>query len=136
VAAWSALLFALSAVPGTSYPTVGFSLADKIVHVLVYAPLGFWTARALWGPDPRAVGRAGRVLVLAALLCTLYGASDELHQAFVPLRSPDWRDLLADAFGGLLGATAAVALARRRSAGKVERIGHPPDDAIESTRRP
>jgi VanZ family protein len=54
---------------------------------------------------------AGRIL-LAALLATLYGASDELHQHFVPERTPDVLDLAADACGGLAGSLALAATAR------------------------
>ncbi|MBB6730254.1 VanZ family protein [Cohnella zeiphila] len=40
------------------------------------------------------------------LLCVAYGATDEWHQSFVPLRSPDVNDLLHDG----IGAAAAVIL--------------------------
>ena len=36
---------------------------------------------------------------MAVLLATLYGAFDEVHQAFTPDRSPDVRDLVADCLG-------------------------------------
>jgi len=44
------------------------------------------------------------LVLAAALLASLYGATDELHQAFVAERTADARDWMADTIGGLLGA--------------------------------
>jgi VanZ family protein len=43
------------------------------------------------------------------VIATLYGVSDEIHQAFVPLRTPDVRDVIADATGAALALGAAWA---------------------------
>jgi VanZ family protein len=51
-------------------------------------------------------------LAIVAVVASLYGVTDELHQAFVPNRSCDLRDWVADTLGGALGAS-AVALALR-----------------------
>jgi VanZ family protein len=75
---------------------------DKAVHALEYAILGYLSAQAAlrtW-PD-RAPLRAAMVGLLIALG---FGLSDELHQAFVPGRSADAWDLLADGVGATLGA--------------------------------
>jgi len=53
---------------------------------------------------------------LAVLLASLYGVSDELHQAFVPGRSADAADWLADTTGALV-AVLFLQLWRRRRAG-------------------
>ena len=45
-----------------------------------------------------ATGRAW----LAVLLASIYGVSDEVHQAFVPGRSADAADWLADTAGALV----------------------------------
>ena len=54
------------------------------------------------------------VLALAAV----YGATDELHQSFVPGRDPSWLDLGYDSMGAVLGLLAArlVTPIRRRLA--------------------
>ena len=40
----------------------------------------------------------------AVLLAVGYGVTDEWHQSFVPGRTPELRDLLADAVGSTFGA--------------------------------
>lgn len=91
--AQAGLIFTLSAQPADAYPEVRVPGADKIVHFGLYAPLGAALCHALGG-------RAG----LAAVAGAVYGATDELHQAFVPGRSPDPLDVLADALGAVAGA--------------------------------
>ena len=41
---------------------------------------------------------------LAIMLTTLWGITDEIHQAYVPGRNSDVQDVLADALGAVLGA--------------------------------
>jgi VanZ family protein len=58
-----------------------------------------------------------RAVALTLVIITLYGASDEWHQSFVPMRSADVRDWITDMFGGTLGALGrriAVSTASRR----------------------
>ncbi len=43
-------------------------------------------------------------VVIAIVLATLYGVSDEFHQLFVPGRSADRYDVLADCIGATMGA--------------------------------
>ncbi len=105
--AQAALIFALSAQPGDAYPDVSFPLADKIVHFGLYGPLGAGLVYALGGRP-----------LLCGVMAGLYGVSDEWHQSFVPLRTPDAGDVAADLAGGLVGAfvfQAWWAFRRRRS---------------------
>jgi VanZ family protein len=104
-----ALIFTLSAQPSLAPPSpLSF---DKVAHFGEYAVLCWLVARALFG-----YGIPARpVAVLAVLLCSLYGASDEVHQRYVPNRTPSVADWVADT----LGATAAAGFwyARRRLKG-------------------
>jgi VanZ family protein len=110
---WAAIIFVLSSLPGSAYPKTNLINADKLVHVALYGLLGGLCARGF----VRGTGRgAWAALGLAALLSALYGVTDELHQAFVPGRNSDWRDVVADAAGSVLGAAVVVLLARRRGA--------------------
>ncbi len=74
---------------------------DKLLHCVVYGLLGALWVRAfssLKGFHSR------RCLLLAGIaLATLFGLSDEWHQSFVPARTADAADLLADFVGSLIG---------------------------------
>ncbi|HET8733417.1 MAG TPA: VanZ family protein [Anaeromyxobacteraceae bacterium] len=115
--AYAALIFALSA---QSHPLAFLPpellLQDKLLHALEYAALG-----ALLVPGFRLAGLSPRGALLAAIAAaSLYGATDEFHQSFVPGRSADVLDWVADTLGATVGAAAAtglLALRRARSAG-------------------
>lgn len=95
-AGWAAVLFLLSAVPGSDVgPTVPH--LDKVAHFGLYAVLG----GTLGWVRVRRMPRLPHLLLLA--LGLLYALSDEFHQAFVPGRDPDALDLVADALGVLMG---------------------------------
>jgi hypothetical protein len=107
-----ALIFALSSqsrplpfIPGR------FLSHDTVLHAMEYGLLGALLLRALAGMGLRA----GRALVLAAAIASLYGATDEWHQSFVPNRSCDPKDWAADAIGGSVGAALMAVLLRRKS---------------------
>jgi VanZ family protein len=85
-------------------------LSDKAAHLLAYAALGASLLRAL--ASGRSAGMTVRRMVAAAVLATLYGVSDELHQSFVPGRHPELMDLVADGIGGATGAVVLAAFAR------------------------
>ena len=95
-----ALIFALSSLP--ELPPVPGGLPDVGAHGLVYALLGALVVRALAGGvwEDVTLTRVGA----AWLIATVYGATDEFHQRFVPGRTPELRDLSADALGALIGA--------------------------------
>ena len=108
VGLWASAIFGLSSIPGTRLPAIDLPGSDKVVHALLYAVLGALLRRALdrtSGHEPRRSN-----LLIAALLATAYGISDEIHQLWTPHRSADWRDVVADAAGGALGASALVAM--------------------------
>jgi VanZ family protein len=71
---------------------------DKVAHFVVYGILGLMLQAIL-----SLVNTYKRisVLPLALVLVVFAGVFDELHQAFVPQRSTDGLDLLADFCGGL-----------------------------------
>lgn len=114
---WATLLFVLSSIPGAAFPQVPGWHVDKLVHAFLYFVLGFFCARALRATT-RATGAA--LALLATLIATGYGVTDELHQLLTPRRSCDWRDVVADGAGALLGAGVAVtAIAHSNRRGKI-----------------
>jgi VanZ family protein len=108
------LIFYFSSLPDPGGPPGGIS--DKTAHILIYAALGASLVRALAGG--RMTAMTLRRLLLAAALGTLYGVSDEIHQYFVPPRTPDILDVAADAIGALAGAI-GMTLAARLLLGRV-----------------
>ena len=101
VVVYCAAIFIQSAFP-TTEQLPQWTHLDKILHVAAYALLGFLFFRAL------ATGRLNYnrniLFILSILLSSLYGLSDEIHQSFVPGRSAEASDALADLVGGFLGA--------------------------------
>jgi VanZ family protein len=111
---WAAVIFTLSSFPGSAYPATDVPGADKLVHLALYSALGALCARALLLRAPQAEGRERRLLLLGAVaMAAVYGVTDEIHQLFVPARSADWHDAVADAVGALLGAATASRIWRR-----------------------
>lgn len=103
---YMAAIFAASAQP--TLPTPDLDHSDKVLHFAAYAGLGGLLA---YGAAPAALGP----LPLIAI-GSLYGASDEVHQSFVPGRSPDPLDWVADTLGVIAGVLAAHRYFSRRRA--------------------
>ena len=102
--AWAmmVLIFVLSSISG--FPPAPGGVDRGVAHALEYGVLAGLLLRGLTGARWRGVSvwAAG----VAVLLATLYGVTDEAHQRFVPGRTAEVSDLVADA----LGATVAAGL--------------------------
>ncbi len=75
-------------------------VSDKAVHGGVYGLLGLLLLRALASAEWRGV--TVRAVLLAVAIAAVYGALDEWHQSFVPDRTAEWADVVADAAGACL----------------------------------
>ena len=93
-------------VSGLSDPPVP-SGTDKSLHGLTYFGLVVVVVRAMVGGLPRRTDM--RVAIIAFLITVAYAATDEVHQMFVPGRTADVFDLVADAGGAMLGTAACWA---------------------------
>ena len=94
------ILFTATTLPGNQLPDL--HLSDKIEHFSAFFILAVLLNLAL------IFQRKSFVLFKYAALVTIvitlfYGAIDELHQIFIPGRSADIRDWLADSTGVILG---------------------------------
>jgi VanZ family protein len=98
---WAGMIFALSSIPnlGTELGTWD-TVLRKLAHVVEFAVLGALLYRALMREAP------------AALLGSLYAATDELHQAFVPGRVGSPVDWLIDTAGVVAGVVLFARLVR------------------------
>ncbi len=92
------LLFIQSANPPVVRKPL-FPFADKAAHMGMYAVLGILFFRAFKTPSTKRL----RAVFWAIAASTLYGISDEVHQAYVPSRTAEAADVLADGLGSLLG---------------------------------
>jgi VanZ family protein len=117
VGAWTLVAFYVGGISigsSLSHPpvisTVDLPYFDKFCHFIEYAGLTFLLIRAL--SLTYATCTSISLAVWAVILVTLYGASDELHQAFTPNRLMSGCDLLADATAA--GVVAGVWLWVRR----------------------
>ena len=108
---YAGLIYFLSSLSTISLPK-GIWSFDKVIHCVEYGVLAFLIARAIRAPSGQ---RLALVAVAAWFLSTLYGMSDEFHQYFVPGRSSDGYDILADSVGSVLGAGAFTFHSRRAS---------------------
>jgi VanZ family protein len=90
--------------------TIPFDAPDYYAHGAAYAGLGFLLTRALAGGQLAAMTL--RLALIATVLGTLYGVSDEFHQSFVPGRMATLSDVIADGVGALVGALVAAGVGR------------------------
>jgi VanZ family protein len=108
-AAWAAVLFLLSALPDLRAGPDLVPFGDKVVHAVLYATFGA-TLGLGWSRAPAPV-RHGVLLVVG----TLYAGTDEWHQMYVPGRTPDVADWVADVGGLLVGYGTTVKLLGRKN---------------------
>lgn len=105
---WAALIYWMSAQSASNIDVDWLDVPglDKLAHGVTFGVLAALFAQAL-----RGVGEI-RSLVLAVILVSLYGVTDELHQRFVPGRQPDLLDWVADTVGAAIFVTGVWFLRR------------------------
>jgi VanZ family protein len=86
------LIFAASSRARVAGPGLT-SVDDKFAHFAVYGLLATLVCR---------LGRGWRAALVALVVTSAFGASDEWHQSFVPGRMADFGDWVADTLGALL----------------------------------
>ena len=110
---WATFIFLLSAMANPPSPGPKFLMKDKLGHWGVYGVLGWLIAIALRRSHNLSLPKT---FVLAILIGSAYGASDEFHQRFVPNRTCDVMDWFADTLGASAAAAAFYAYELHRSA--------------------
>ncbi len=98
------MLFILSSIPGHRYPEVRIVQFDKLVHFLMYMPLGLTLARGIAPLAGSAAMTTGRSVLWVTIVGGIYGATDEIHQYFVPNRNSSVLDWVVDVFAVWAGA--------------------------------
>lgn len=107
---WAAVILVVSSLPMPAIATpVG---TDKSIHAVLYLVLGFLAARALLS---ERTARVWQLLVLILVL-VMFGGLDEVHQRWIPGRTPDTRDWAADTAGSVAGVVVGLLRGRRSTA--------------------
>ncbi len=94
-AGWAIAIFVVSSLSSPPKPP-GFPYDDKVAHFLIFAILSMLIYRGL--TQDRGVP-SSRARWIAFLFASLYGALDEFHQWFVPMRTTEWADWITDTIG-------------------------------------
>jgi VanZ family protein len=99
--AWLLIIFIQSSFSAIELPKVEWISTDKIVHMGVYGLLTFLCYISLIHlSNPGILIKSP--LLWSAIVSAFYGATDELHQYFVPNRSCEMQDWLADVLGVII----------------------------------
>jgi VanZ family protein len=105
VIVWASIIFWLSSSPdgqGGFWLIRAIPYGDKLAHAAAFGLLAILLLMAL---------RKGWIAIITT---SLYGLSDEVHQYFVPGRSVDVTDWVADTLGAILAVTLVSFLTRGR----------------------
>jgi len=109
-------LFCIAIFVQSSFPSSeklpDFNYSDKLLHIGAYAVLSMLFFRAITAGNPG--WRPAFIAMSCIVFTTLYGISDEIHQHFVPSRTGDVKDMVADFIGGAVGALFMVCFYKRR----------------------
>lgn len=103
LAVYSAVILFLSLDPEPP-PAPEIEGLDKLVHFIAYTIMGALFARALLSGIKEAGKR--RVIFLVFIVTFIFGLFIEVWQSFIPSRSADSIDAIANGAGGLFGAFA------------------------------
>ena len=96
---YAILIFILSASPSIS-PPPGFVLEDKIYHFIEYGVFSLLLFLVFFTSGREYLRK--HVFLLSTLVGMAYAVSDEIHQKFVPGRSSEFLDFVADSLGIVL----------------------------------
>ena len=112
------IILILTGLPGSLFPRVKPVIGlDKVAHVIMYA--GFAYA-CLWGYRKQFVSNGltyqKKAILLTIIISIAYGGLTEIMQETITVlhRSGDWRDLIADAIGTVLGVLIFYLFFRRK----------------------
>lgn len=93
---YSGLIYYLSSGPITLH-LPDFFWRDKVLHAMAFGVMAMLAYIAF-----TCIPLVKKPALWAVIYAAVYGLSDEWHQFFVPGRSADWKDWVADMIGAIL----------------------------------
>jgi VanZ family protein len=114
---YALLIFVVSAIPHIPTPWE-FKGGDKVVHFIEYGIFSLLLFLAFFNSGKEFLKR--NVFLFSILIGLGYGLLDEIHQKFVPGRSCDKFDFLADGLGILLVQAVIWFYLKRRASGRIK----------------
>jgi VanZ family protein len=102
---WAFLILILCSLPGSEIPEVPFLFDefDKVVHFILYFVLAALLYRGLVNQNKYKLANQ-IILFMVFVICAFYGGIIELYQGFfIPERSADFYDFIADVAGCFFG---------------------------------
>jgi len=84
-------------------------IVRKTAHFSIYGLLGIFTINYAFTYKGRSFYQKG---LIAFMFCIFYAITDELHQAFIPGRSNEIRDVLIDSLGALIGIVGCIIITK------------------------
>jgi len=94
---WSIGIFYFSSLPSFAFHLPSIRFIDKLIHAVIFGALNVLILRGC-----REMGATKSGLLFGMYYSILFGLSDEVHQYFVPGRSTDPLDFMADVVGVLI----------------------------------
>lgn len=96
---YAGLILTLSSISNLPAPKIGLLRADSLVHFLEYAVFAFLLFRSISHLSSKL--RLPLAALLSLLALSIFAVADEYLQSFIPGRTSDVYDVLADLAGGV-----------------------------------
>jgi VanZ family protein len=100
VVLYAILIFVISSIPYLSITSSRFELLDKFYHFIEFGVLSFLLFLAFFKSEVKLLNTKPQLF--STFFGVGYAFSDEVHQYFVPGRSADIFDFVADCIGVIL----------------------------------
>ncbi|MEO1051263.1 MAG: VanZ family protein [Bacteroidota bacterium] len=103
---WGGVILFLTTMPFEYDPDAAwywdFDQADKVVHAGLFAIFSFLILSG-FKKQHKSIFISTHALLICILCSALFGIITEVAQYYIPSRSPDFNDLLADLLGTIVG---------------------------------
>lgn len=111
ILAWLILCTILLTLPGSSFPSenwMGDIGLDKWIHIFLFGVMAFLACWTIFKSSKKP-GKNRLYFIVAGLLCIAYGVIMEYVQKYyVPNRSFDVGDIIADSVGSVIGTVYSI----------------------------